>query len=564
MDSFKETVSEISYMRYLSIFVLLFFAVFLLGCTAQQIPANLLRQASVYNSAQFICENDRTGVETRGYVLLMGLADHTKEGWINEKRYMEQDPKAEFVLIYDQDETRHLPQISEKFLVDMHALLLERPVDELVIFGASAGGVTSSYSIAKLNFSGPIALHTLSSPLRGYNFPDAVLGERSGYLRDIARGLGRFEKPGNNVKVYHHKTVRDTILVDHYCLGVEFLCDAVQIQNNNIEGSKDFFYSDYDHNPLMKVVIPKVLKCYNENLVEIDAAVEGSLGELCTGEEACSVFCHTNRGRCDEYCQNNSENELCAKLFSNQQTTNVDVQRSPPLPQQEENVSQNAAQSVVETQVAEDQPPVLQGLGVSIDRLDRSTNLAGDFIFTNKLIFDDGRVSNNRPFVDFGYVQNSVGGLQENIEYWFYVPLGTKLRAPVSGYVSTPFFNHTQDWGINIMSRQGASWIVSFEHVVNLNVTEGQYINAGDVVAEAAPRSTFNREIAMTELVVWRAGQHITKFCPFSFLNESLKPTYLEKINQLASDWETFVGRDVYSQEQWLEPGCLKQSINET
>ncbi len=279
----------------------------------------------IFSKEKFSCENDNSNIQSRGYVILMGLADHTKEGWISEKKLMEKDPKAKFVLIYDQDENSRLEDISQKFLDDIHSLLKEKPVDELVIFGSSAGGVTASYSIAKLNFQGPVALHTMASPLNGYDlrgFGEAFIGEgRSVYEKEIALGLEIFKKPGKNVGVYHHKTVTDTVLKDHYCREFSAFCDPIKIQDNNIEGSKEFYYPQYDHNPLGAFVIRDVLKCYNPEIVE-DIEEENrqadrgeKLGSLCSGEDSCQFFCNTNRGRCTDYCQNNPENPLCQKLF---------------------------------------------------------------------------------------------------------------------------------------------------------------------------------------------------------------------------------------------------------
>src|SRR3989338_11579531 len=271
---------------------------------------------------KFQCENDDTNIQSRGYVLLMGLGDHGKAGWDVEKLLMEKDPKAKFVLIYDQDENSHLEDISKKFLADMEGLLRKSPVDELVIFGSSAGGVTSSYSISKLNFSGPIALHTLSSPLNGYDFRgigEAFIGERGVFEKEIALGLEPFETPGKNVKVYHHKTVTDTILTDHYCGDFAALCDPIKIQNNNIEGSKEFYYPEYDHNPLMNFVIREVLKCYNpeisKTIEKLDEDQINRLGSLCYGEENCNAFCMNNRGICTEYCNSSPENKVCQNLF---------------------------------------------------------------------------------------------------------------------------------------------------------------------------------------------------------------------------------------------------------
>ena len=206
-------------------------------------------------------------------------------------------------------------------------------------------------------------------------------------------------------------------------------------------------------------------------------------------------------------------------------------------------------------------PPVLKNLGINIEPWDKQTNRAGDLIFTRDLLFDDGRVSNDRPFVEFGYSD----GLRELpwIEYWFHVPLGTEVRAPADGTVTVDFFDHTQDWGVNI--RQGNEWTVSFEHLVNVAVEDGQYITAGEIIGEAAPRNTFGDKIAMTELAVWKGGRDgIVKYCPFSYLDDSLKPVYEEKINQLVGDWEDFLNKDIYNQEDWVEPGCLLESIIES
>ncbi|MDO8508638.1 MAG: M23 family metallopeptidase [Nanoarchaeota archaeon] len=206
--------------------------------------------------------------------------------------------------------------------------------------------------------------------------------------------------------------------------------------------------------------------------------------------------------------------------------------------------------------------PVLKNLGVNIGSWNKQTNLAGDLIFSKKLLFDDGHVSNEKVFLDFGskdkYRQGDIGA----IEYWFYVPLNTKVVAPIGGRVQVVYFNHTKDWGINIVEN-GVDWIVSFEHLVNVVVKGGDIVKAGDIVGEAAPRSTFQYEIAMVEFVVWKGGKEIIKYCPFNFLDSDLKPVYKEKINKLASDWEEFVGKNVYEQEKWVAPGCLVESIVE-
>jgi len=216
---------------------------------------------------KFECENDNI-VKSRGYVFLMGLYQTEDKVHPDDQALLElmrSDPKASFVELYAQDASLHINEIRDQFLKDMYELLSKNNVEELVIFGSSSGGVTGAYSIARLNFSGQVALHTLSSPIRGYDltgFRAQFLGERQGFLKDISVGFDKFETPSKNVKVYHHKTVTDTILIDHYCSNTKFFCDTLKVQNNNIGGSKDFYYPQYDHNPLIQNVTREVLKCY--------------------------------------------------------------------------------------------------------------------------------------------------------------------------------------------------------------------------------------------------------------------------------------------------------------
>ncbi len=236
----------------------------------------------------------------------------------------------------------------------------------------------------------------------------------------------------------------------------------------------------------------------------------------------------------------------------------------------EEMVKRGESDNTSESNVKKSQPapdvrinskPVLKNFGVNIEPWNKQTNLAGDLLFTKKLLFDDGKVSNDKVFIDFGHVDKYRSEIP-TIEYWFFVPLKTKVQAPVDGIVQVVFFNHTQDWGINIM-QEGSEWITSFEHVVNLIVKEGDFVKAGDIVGEAAPRGTFNNEIAMVELAVWNPGKGIIKYCPSLFLEDNLKFVYEEKLKKVASDWEEFIGKNVYDEEKWVAPGCLLVNITE-
>lgn len=272
--------------------------------------------------------------------------------------------------------------------------------------------------------------------------------------------------------------------------------------------------------------------------------VEQGLGDLCSDEKSCISFCLNSRARCEDYCNKNN-NELCDKIFHEKMTNPY---RANILPE-----------PLNENQFL---PPVLENLPFSIESWNKETNLAGDIIFTKKLLLDDGNIFNDRPFLDFGFVGGRRTGPQKNIELWFFVPLNTKVHAPVDGKVEVSKIEHSNDWGVIFMSDERSPWRVDVEHVVNVSVKTGDIVKAGDIVAEASPRNSFNYEISMTELGIWdsRTRQRI---CPFFFLDDKIKPVYTQKLNRLASDWELFLGKDVYQQEKWIAPGCLEQNITE-
>lgn len=207
--------------------------------------------------------------------------------------------------------------------------------------------------------------------------------------------------------------------------------------------------------------------------------------------------------------------------------------------------------------------PVLKNLGISIEAWNKETNRAGDFTFTKKLVFNDGFINNEKVFAEFGAFEHEINNPSRSIEYWFFLSPGTKVRAPVDGVAGLSFIEHTKDWGVNIKIPQ-SEFIVSFEHLMNLTVKNGDTVKAGDVIGDAAPRNFFGENLSFTELAVWTGGRGgIFKYCPFDFLDDPLKPLYEAKLNQLTKDWEEFIGKDVHKQEDWVAPGCLLDKIQE-
>ena len=267
------------------------------------------------------------------------------------------------------------------------------------------------------------------------------------------------------------------------------------------------------------------------NLFDKQDSSNINLDNLCPNEEECISFCQDNREKCEEYC-NGKNNELCKMIF----------------PPQEEKGQAEKLQEV---------PPILKNLGIDIQSWDKKTNRAGDFLFENKNYVDD------KIFTEFAHkIVNDMG---EKLlpEIGFNIPVGTKIVSPIDGVITdVKFYEPSQDYTIFIKTDESSPWIVGFEHIYNMRVKTGDKVSAGQELAEASP--SYGRiEFGNVEINVWTAEEHIYKYCPFEFLDESLKPIYEEKLNRLAGDWEEFIGKEVYKKEDWIAPGCLLHNITE-
>ena len=207
--------------------------------------------------------------------------------------------------------------------------------------------------------------------------------------------------------------------------------------------------------------------------------------------------------------------------------------------------------------VAENQEPVLKNLGINIEPWDKTTKRAGDFLFENKNYVD------NKIFTEFGHKIVNPMGEKLLPEIGFNVPVGTKIVSPIDGIVTdVKFYEPSKDYIIFMKTDESSPWIVGFEHIYNVVVKVGDNVLVGQELAEVSP-SYGKTEFGNVEINVWTADQNITKYCPTEFLESSLKPVYQEKLNRLATDWEEFIGKNAYKQEDWVAPGCLMGKIIE-
>jgi len=229
----------------------------------QQLAPALL-PPPVTQSSSFTCESNDGNVASRAYVLLLGINNTNTElpyRWLNEA--VAGDAKNVGTLVFGYKKYDPLAQISQEFLDRFHAFVAEKKPQEVVIFGWSAGGTIAAASASRLNFDGKGEIHTVASPLKGYSlagFLEFMLEGKYGLEREIGLGFSPWAPAPSNFTVHHHKTVNDSDLSGR-CGDFASLCDPKVIQNNNLSGAREYYYPQYDHEPIMHAVTEMVIAC---------------------------------------------------------------------------------------------------------------------------------------------------------------------------------------------------------------------------------------------------------------------------------------------------------------
>ena len=194
-----------------------------------------------------------------GYVYVRGFGEDGPDASYEVLEAMKADARFVGVLDYDYDEDLLLDQISDAFLEKFTDFVEAKKPDALIIFGYSAGGVVISNVAHHLDFSGSVYVHTMASPLAGYNLASPFLGNKEGYIRQLASGIGSFTA-ADNTQVSHHKTIIDSTLTD-FCGNAKRFCEPLKVQNNNVPGSADYYYPQEDHQTIVMKVVDSVMSC---------------------------------------------------------------------------------------------------------------------------------------------------------------------------------------------------------------------------------------------------------------------------------------------------------------
>lgn len=102
----------------------------------------------------------------------------------------------------------------------------------------------------------------------------------------------------------------------------------------------------------------------------------------------------------------------------------------------------------------------------------------------------------------------------------------------------------TKDNEVFLQTKDKSIWVIGYDHVTDLQVTKGQQIKVGDVIGKAAVQ---NNGVYRYELQINKEVNGVTTYyCPTDLLSENTKATTIAAMEQMVSDWNTFMGQKVY------------------
>lgn len=214
-----------------------------------------------------------------------------------------------------------------------------------------------------------------------------------------------------------------------------------------------------------------------------------------------------------------------------------------------------------------DYPKIWGHLGIDIEPYNETTMLAGGILFDHG--FSQTHIQEDRVFIEFGIAR---GEYLPMGDFVYHLDPDANIYATVNGTIANIGYNtHSDDYGIMIFATDyGSEYLIGIDHVLNVTVSEGDNVTAGDIIAKpgylAEMRTEWNNDpmhdgqyYGLTEFSIVRYNHNI---CPATFFSDELLSSFNQSILQLISEWEEFIGDpNVHNESAFLRPGCLIEEL---
>lgn len=198
-----------------------------------------------------------------------------------------------------------------------------------------------------------------------------------------------------------------------------------------------------------------------------------------------------------------------------------------------------------EEEQEEENSLVIKNLIVDFADWDPVTDTAGAFIFNASL---------DKVFIEF---LGTVDGDKVLPTFEYILDEDANVYSPIDGVVnSIEYQEGSEDYEIHINPTSDPYQMTAgLDHVLNVVVSEGQTVTAGDIIGNPGTYSLDG--YGRVEIEIY--GDNYMH-CPFEFFDSTLQAEYEQKVTQLMQDWETFKSdTSLYDQATMADyaAGCL-------
>ena len=214
------------------------------------------------------------------------------------------------------------------------------------------------------------------------------------------------------------------------------------------------------------------------------------------------------------------------------------------------------AEARKQSQVPKEPVPQLQNVGLeSFDSVDYSFNAVfsfkdsghkGFYIFGDELP-GDGPIKRKNPTFEFA-------SLKDN----------TRIVAAIDGVVA--FIKEqpeSNDFEVFLQPKEGSSWVLGYDHVVNVAVTRGATVKAGDFLGNPGRQQNglLRFELQINQDVTTNGSVVTTHFCPTFLLAQAVRDKVLADMTTTMDTWEKNFNLELYDPSRHALVGCIKPTL---
>jgi hypothetical protein len=202
-----------------------------------------------------------------------------------------------------------------------------------------------------------------------------------------------------------------------------------------------------------------------------------------------------------------------------------------------------------------DVEPVLQALPFTVAPVDLVTLRAGDLDFTQE-------ISEDKVLLEFAGLLIDGGTGPEGVilpHLTVRLAADVQIRAAADGVVEAAEVNTDSDvpgdFELRIAAVAGSRWIVSYDHVSEPTVADGDAVSAGDVLGYGIWEKKFEVDVMDKSTD--------ERWCQSRFYDPAVKADLEGRLTTLFAEWEAYKGDpDIYDEAAMFAPGCATERFS--